>query len=149
MLSLATVPMLLSASVNLQVDIPWDYEQIKADSKLLAQEKEDFGIYLEWKDESTAFQWYLFWTIQALDVYSTQRGLKYDCIKEGNPLLGERPSVGRMVTHKTVFLAPYWMLQHEGVFTRAEIDFVNFLGSAVVISNFNLLNKAKTKCTKR
>lgn len=129
----------------------FDRAQVEADAELirLAEERDRIFKDLKWKDESTPAQWYLFWTIQALDVYSTHRGLKYDCIKEGNPLLGETPSVARMITHKTVFLAPYWMLQNEGVFTKAEIDFVNVVGTAVVVNNFNLLNKAKTRCTKR
>ena len=70
-------------------------------------------------------------------------------LKKANPLLGENPSVARMITHKTLFLAPYWMVQNEGLYTRTEIDFVNILGTAVVVNNFNLLNKAKTRCTKR
>ena len=129
----------------------FDRAQVEADAALIRAYEEESRIFkdLEWKDETIPAQWYVFWTIQALDIYSTQRGLKYDCIKEGNPLLGENPSLAHMVTHKTVFLSPYWMLQNEGVFTRAEMDFVNILSSAVVINNFSLLNKAKTRCIKR
>ena len=129
----------------------FDRAQVEADAALIRAYEEESRIFkdLQWKDESTRGQWYLFWTIQVLDVYSTHRGLKYSCIKEGNPLLPEVPSIPHMITHKTVFLAPYWMLQNEGIYTRTEIDFVNIIGSAVVINNFNLLNKAKTRCTKR
>ena len=129
----------------------FDRAQVEADAALIRAYEEESRIFkdLQWKDESTRGQWYLFWTIQVLDVYSTHRGLKYTCIREGNPLLPEVPSIPHMITHKTVFLAPYWMLQNEGVYTRTEIDFVNVIGSAVVINNFNLLNKAKTRCPKR
>ena len=129
----------------------FDRAQVEADAALIRAYEEESRIFkdLQWKDETLPAQWYVFWSIQVLDVYSTHRGLKYDCIKEGNPLLGENPSVARMITHKTLFLAPYWMVQNEGVYTRTEIDFVNILGTAVVVNNFNLLNKAKTRCTKR
>jgi len=129
----------------------FDRAQVEADAALIRAYEEESRIFkdLQWKDETLPAQWYVFWSIQVLDVYSTHRGLKYDCIKEGNPLLGENPSVARMITHKTLFLAPYWMVQNEGLYTRTEIDFVNILGTAVVVNNFNLLNKAKTRCTKR
>jgi hypothetical protein len=129
----------------------FDRAQVEADAALIRAYEEESRIFkdLQWKDETLPAQWYVFWSIQVLDVYSTHRGLKYDCIKEGNPLLGETPSVARMITHKTLFLAPYWMVQNEGLYTRTEIDFVNILGTAVVVNNFNLLNKAKTRCTKR
>lgn len=129
----------------------FDRAQVEADAALIRAYEEESRIFkdLQWKDETLPAQWYVFWSIQVLDVYSTHRGLKYDCIKEGNPLLGENPSVARMITHKTLFLAPYWMVQNEGEYTRTEIDFVNILGTAVVVNNFNLLNKAKTRCTKR
>jgi len=129
----------------------FDRAQVEADAALIRAYEEESRIFkdLQWKDETLPAQWYVFWSIQVLDVYSTHRGLKYDCIKEGNPLLGENPSVARMITHKTLFLAPYWMVQNEGLYTRTAIDFVNILGTAVVVNNFNLLNKAKTRCTKR
>jgi len=142
MLSLVMVPMSLLA---------YDRAQVEADAALIKAYEEESRIFkdLEWKDDATKGQWVTFWTIQALDIYSTHRGLKYTCIKEGNPLLPEVPSISRMVTHKTVFLAPYWMLQNEGIYTRKEINWVNGLGTVVVYNNFRLLNNAKGKCPKR
>ena len=136
-------------SANLEVDIPWDWEQIQADAELIKNSETNILPDLEWHDTATNGQWIAFYTIQALDIYSTHRGLKYDCIKEGNPLLPEVPSIGRMVTHKTVFLSPYWLLQNEEIFTKRDINVVNTLGATVVYNNFRLLDKAKRRCIKR
>ena len=129
----------------------FDKAQAEADAELirLAEERDRIFKDLDWNQTATKRQWVFFYTIQALDVYSTHRGLKYDCIKEGNPLLGDRPTLPHMITHKTVFLSPYWLLQNEGIFTQRAIAFVNGLGTAVVYNNFRLLEKAKTRCTKR
>ena len=43
----------------------------------------------------------MFLLIHALDVYTTYKGLKYDCIKEANPLVGERPSLAKLLLFKT------------------------------------------------
>lgn len=142
MLSLATVPMLLSA---------YDRAQVEADAELIRIYEEESRIFkdLEWREGTREYQWFLFYSLQALDVYSTHRGLKYDCIREGNPLLGERPTVPHMITHKTIFLAPIWMLQNEGIYTRREINIYNSMAGVVVYNNFRLLEKAKARCNKR
>ena len=142
MLLLVMVPMSLLA---------YDRAQVEADAALIKAYEEESRIFkdLEWHDTATPAHWYAFWTIQALDIYSTHRGLKYTCIREGNPLLPEVPSIPRMITHKTVFLAPYWMLQNEGVYTKQDLKVINTLGAVVVYNNFHLWDKAKSKCTKR
>ena len=142
MLLLVAAPMSLSA---------YDRAQAEADAALLRAYEEENRIFkdLEWQDTATNRQWIFFYTIHVLDVYSTHRALKYDCIKEGNPFLGDRPTVPHMITHKTIFLSPYWSLQNEGIFTQRDIRFVNGLGTAVVYNNFRLLKKAKVKCNKR
>ena len=139
-LTLATLPL-----------FGFDRAQVEADAELirLAEERDRIFKDLDWQEETTDFQWFTFYTLQAADVYSTYRGLKYDCIKEGNPLLGDRPTVPHMITHKYVFLSPIWMLQNEGVFTKREINFYNSMAGIVVYNNLRLLDKAKTRCTKR
>ena len=139
MLLLVVAPMSLSA---------YDRAQVEADAELIRLAEEEDRIFkdLQWKDESTRGQWYLFWTIHALDVYSTYRGLKYDCVKEANPLLGERPGLAQMVTHKTIFLHPFWVLQNEGVFTKQELELYNSVGSVVIYNNYRVWNKAHKVC---
>ena len=139
-LTLATLPL-----------FGFDRAQVEADAELirLAEERDRIFKDLDWHEETTDFQWFTFYTLQAADVYSTYRGLKYDCIKEGYPLLGDRPTVPHMITHKYVFLSPIWMLQNEGVYTKREINLYNSMAGIVVYNNLRLLDEAKTKCSKR
>jgi len=129
----------------------YDKAQAEADAKLIRIYEEESRIFkdLQWHEETRDYQWVLFYGLQALDVYSTHRGLKYDCIREGNPLLGDRPTVPHMITHKTIFLAPIWMLQNEGIYTKQEINLYNSMSGVVVYNNFRLLERAKEKCNKR
>ena len=95
---------------------------------------------------STDGQWYIFWTIQALDIYSTYRGLKYNCVRESNPLLGERPGIPRLVTHKTIFLYPYWVLQGEEIIPKEDMTLYNLWGTTVIHNNYVVWNRAKKVC---
>lgn len=98
---------------------------------------------------ATNKQWLIFWTFQLLDVYSTSKALKYDCIKEVNPLFTESPSNTRLILTKSVILMPgllyndYWKNVDP-----EELDNTNILYAAVVGNNFRLLNKAKRECNK-
>ena len=99
---------------------------------------------------TTNGQWIAFWTFQVLDVYSTSRALKYDCVKEINPIFTETPSDARMVLTKTLLLVPglvyndYWK-----EVTPKELNDTNMVYSVVVANNFRLLNQAKDTCNKR
>jgi hypothetical protein len=142
MLLLATVAMSLSA---------YDRAQVEADAALLKAYEEENKIFkdLVWYEEASPGQWYAFYTLQTLDVYSTYRGLKYDCVEEANPLLGERPGVLRMVTHKTVFLSPLRMLQHEGVWTKQDLNWVNTAGTIVLYNNYKVWDRAHKRCIRK
>lgn len=98
---------------------------------------------------ATNGQWLAFWTFQLLDVYSTSRALKYDCVKEVNPLFTETPSNTRLVLTKGFLLLPglmyndYWK-----EVTPKELNDTNMIYSVVVANNFRLLNKAQQECNK-
>ncbi len=98
---------------------------------------------------ATNGQWIAFWTFQILDVYSTSRALKYDCVKEVNPLFTENPSNARLVLTKTLLLAPgllyndYWK-----DITPDELNDTNMVYSVVVANNFRRLKEAKDICNK-
>jgi hypothetical protein len=46
----------------------------------------------------------LFWTSHAADIYTTYRGVKYECISEANPLLPTVPNLGEMFTLKATVI---------------------------------------------
>ena len=100
-------------------------------------------------EQTTSKQWALFFTFQVLDVYSTSKAIKYDCIREINPLYTERPSDARLVATKTLLLAPA-LLYDDGYkkITPEELDNSNMLYMFVVANNFRLLNEAKRNCNK-
>ena len=92
----------------------------------------------------------LFFSSQILDVYSTYRGLKYDCITEANPLLPSVPDLTELIGLKLIVIG--------GLESLASGD-TNFwygwkLGagvttSAVTLNNFRLLRKAQGRCQRR
>ena len=100
-------------------------------------------------ERTTTAQWITFFTFQVLDAYSTSRAMKYDCIKEINPLYTERPSDTRIIATKTFLLAPA-LLHDDGYkkVTPEELDSTNMVYMFVVANNFRLLNDAKRNCTK-
>ena len=138
MLSLVMVPMSLLA---------YDRAQVEADAALIKAYEEENRIFknLDFYTPPSRAQYITFWTLQTLDVYTTYRGLKYDCVREGNPLLGDRPGIGHMVTHKTVFLYPFYTLPKDLV-DRETMQWVNGFGTVVIINNYEVWNRAHKKC---
>lgn len=103
----------------------------------------------EIQERTTTAQWVTFFTFQVLDAYSTSRALKYDCVKEINPIYTEYPSDSRIIATKTLLLAPA-LLYNNGYkkITPEELDSTNMLYMFVVANNFRLLNQAKDTCNK-
>ena len=103
----------------------------------------------EIQERTTTVQWVTFFTFQVLDAYSTSRAIKYDCIREINPLYTERPSDTRIIATKTLLLAPA-LLYNDGYIkiTPDELDNTNMLYMFIVANNFRLLNEAKDTCNK-
>ena len=90
-------------------------------------------------DPPSTTDWALFITLQLADIYTTYRGLKYDCVKEANPLFGKRPSVSDMMLTKTVILIP--AIQHDlrnGKLTKKSIRQINGFMAMVVGNNYNV-----------
>ena len=130
-------------------DTPFDFEQIKADAELIKQsDKPLFDLKI--KEPVSTVQWITFGTLQLADIYTTYRGLKWDCVRELNPIAGERPSVQKMFAIKTVVLTPAieYDLKREAL-TPQTMDEINFLMSLVVGNNYNVWRSAEKRCSKR
>ena len=94
-------------------------------------------------------QWAVFYTFQILDIYTTYRALAYDCVFETNPLMGERPSVIRMVATKTIIMTPAFKYDlGQGNLTEKDMNQMNFLMSLVVGNNYSIYQDAKRNCFK-
>ena len=117
-------------SANLEVDIPWDYEQIKADALRIEQYNESQRIHFKEQDNKYIYDW-IAWNV--LDVYTTNRAIKRGYGRELNPLLPEYPSLERLVTQKLVV---NYALYKMNVFDDVEtIENFNILGSLVILNN--------------
>ena len=123
--------------------------QLRYDPKWQVKEEPKFTLNY-WTEREKRIIDILFWSAQVLDVYSTYRGLKYDCISEANPFLPEVPDLTELIGLKLIVIG--------GVGNLAKED-ANFwygwkFGSgvttgAVTLNNFRLLRKAQRRCNKR
>ena len=146
-LFLTLVATLQLESANLEVE--WDWEQIRADAELIKNTNTNILPDFKFEEKATPGQYTVFWTLQALDIYSTYRGLKYECVYEANPLVGSNPDLVRLVTHKTVFLHPVALLQPYNVLSQDTMQGYNVVYTTVVYNNYRVWNKARKVCTKR
>jgi len=95
-------------------------------------------------------QWATFLTLQLADIYTTYRGLKYNCVYEMNPIIGEQPSVPQMFLVKTIVLLPAIEsdIKRESL-TPQTMDNINLLMALVVGNNYNVWHGAERNCSKR
>lgn len=95
-------------------------------------------------------QWITFTTLQLADIYTTYRGLKYNCVREINPLAGENPSVGKMFFIKLAILGPAIESDLQKQTLEPEIiDNINLVMALVVGNNYNVWHRAEKNCAKR
>jgi hypothetical protein len=94
--------------------------------------------------------WATFLALQALDVYSTKKGMEWDCVQELNPLLPKIPTVADMVVLKTAVLVPiYGGLHYTQTLTDQDFIFPSMIVGLVVINNFKVIERAKKNCNPR
>ena len=87
----------------------------------------------------------LFVTLQFLDIYSTYRALKYDCVYEMNPFLGTVPTVPEMLTLKLI--TQYSIVEDD--LSKDTMNFLNGVSGLVAINNYQVWNRARKVCGKR
>ena len=76
--------------------------------------------------------------------------MKYDCIKELNPLLGDSPTVPKMFALKTAILLPAIEIDRKNnKLTSQAFSEMNFLMTIVLVNNFEQISNAKKYCNKR
>ena len=91
-----------------------------------------------------------FVAFQLADIYTTYKGLQYECVREMNPLMSQTPSVGRMFATKVAILTPAIQYDRErGNLTPRVINEINFLMALVIINNHKVTNNASKNCKKR
>ena len=101
------------------------------------------------KDPVHPAAWYAFLALQAVDVWTTTRGVAYDCVEELNPLLPKVPHRDRLILHKVVFLTPFNALYEYDLLTYQEMIFPFATMAYVVHNNLKVIDRAKQNCSKR
>jgi hypothetical protein len=98
----------------------------------------------------TNLDWVLFVGLQAADIYTTYRGLKYDCVKEANPIFGERPDLNDLFEKKFIILAPALLYDYDTQqLTSKSMMGLNTFMTIIIVNNLHVLDRAKTSCKKR
>ena len=121
----------LFASVNLEVDLPWDYNQIEIDGKLIERSKFQMRIDLDRPSHKYYF------VINALDVLTTYHAVQQGYAAEANPLLPADPSLTRLILHKVVWTE---VARYGGIFWEEDESFVLFANTLVTLA---VINNAK------
>jgi len=123
-------------SVELDLSIPYEevdwstIEPIEDKPKYLF----NFGDYHE---PPTKNQMIMFWSLNALDVYITNKAMKecYPRCKETNPLLPEKPELEELLLQKAIVAG----FMH-GRMSRDYVTITNVMLTAVVINNWNIVD---------
>ncbi len=92
----------------------------------------------------------MFVFLQVADIWSTYRGLKYNCVEEANPLFGRQPSISDMTLTKFAVLTP--AIQYDkknGNLNKATIRSTNAFMAIVIGNNMNVINRADRLCQKK
>ena len=96
------------------------------------------------KEPASRLTWALFYVLQGLDVYTTDRALRYSCVEEVNPILGKSPTVNDLIRLKVFLLAPaLWYTNKYETITDEDLAGTNFMMTAVVANNFDVYSQAK------
>jgi len=111
--------------------------------------KSPYTLQFDLSDPPGPAEWTTFVLFQALDVYSTVQGTKYDCVKEANPIYGEKPSESRLIWTKVALITP--AVEYDlkrGTLTKRSMRSMNNVMFLILYNNYYVINKAKTHCTK-
>ena len=90
-----------------------------------------------------------FYLLHAADVWTTVKGMKYDCVYEANPFLPRVPHRDRLLIHKAIFLHPFDILHKTDTLTNDDMVFPMAIASWVVYSNLQVIDRAKNRCNLR
>lgn len=108
-----------------------------------------FGRYDLTEEDAHVSMWYLLYTLQLLDVYTTYRGMEYDCVFEANPLLPRVPKIPQMLALKTFVYYPVYLIDQQNIVPNRSLVPATLITTAVVWSNINVFYKVRKVCGKR
>ena len=125
--------LLLLLSISLQSEL--DLTIPEQPAAYISSEKEFFLNLGDYKEPPTKAQMVTFWTLNALDVYTTHEGMrKCSTCKEQNPLLPKRPSVGELLLQKAIVAGFISKNSSKNFITAMNISL-----TFVVINNYEII----------
>ena len=122
--------MLLSLGLKAELDLT-----IPEQPAVYIPPKKEFIFNLgDYKEPPTRNQMIFFWTLNALDVYTTYEGLKKPNVYELNPLLPEKPELEELLLQKAIVAGFISKNSNKNYMTvmNASLTFV-------VINNYNII----------
>ena len=88
----------------------------------------------DYNEPPTRNQMIMFWTLNALDVYTTYEGLKKPNVRESNILLGDKPHLDNLLIHKAIVGG--LISQHS---SENYMTILNLTLTYAVINNYELM----------
>ena len=125
-------------SANLEVDTPWDYEQIQADAARIEAAEYSYSFNFQNPKHKT------FLILNVLDVASTIYGMENrDNLYETNFLLPKKPTPEELILQKVVVITTMSYLDLFSTHPKDQwyIDGINVMLALVVISNLYSIQK--------
>ena len=121
--------MLLSLSLKAELDLT-----IPEQPAVYVPPKEFIFNLGDYNEPPTRNQIIFFWTINALDVYTTYEGLKKPNVYEKNPLLGKNPHLDNLLIQKVIIAG--FISQNS---SKNYITAMNVGLTYAVINNYNII----------
>ena len=95
--------LLLLTSLSLQASLDELDLRLPEQPIVYIPPEKEFYLHLgDYNEPPTRGQMIMFWTLNALDVYTTYEGLKQPGVVEGNPLLGDKPHLDNLLIQKAI-----------------------------------------------
>ena len=129
-------------------DLIPSFHDLQHDPKWQVKKKIDFSD-LEFHETGLTTEELNFYLIHALDVYSTVKGLKWDCIYEQNPLLPNNPSTAGLIAFKVGILSLLKSIYGDDPAWDAFMKTSTYTTGTVVLRNFDLTSEARKDCNRR
>ena len=121
--------MLLSLSLKAELDLT-----IPEQPAVYVPPKEFIFNVGDYNEPPTRNQMIFFWTLNALDVYTTYEGLKKPNVYEKNPLLEDKPHLDNLLIQKAIVAG--FISQNS---SKNYITSMNIVLTFVVINNYNII----------
>ena len=123
----------LLLSIGLQSEL--DLTIPKQPAAYIPPEKEFIFNFGDYKEPPTKNQMIVFWTLNALDVYTTNEGMrKCSTCEEQNPILSKKPELEELLLQKAIVAG--FISQNS---SKKYIRFLNVTLTFVVINNYELM----------